>query len=54
LVKAKRKAFRAALGVDDDETVILTVAQQTPRKGIYDFLDLSERLSDLIWVWVGW
>jgi len=50
---AKRRAFRDALGVDDDETVVLTVAQQTPRKGIYDFLDLAERVPDLIWVWVG-
>jgi len=50
---AKRKAFRAALGADEDEMVVLTVAQQTPRKGIYDFLDLAERLPDLIWVWVG-
>ncbi|MDD1655883.1 MAG: glycosyltransferase family 4 protein [Methanomicrobiales archaeon] len=49
----KRRAFRAALGVDDDETVVLTVAQQTPRKGIYDFLDLAGRVPDLIWVWVG-
>jgi 1,2-diacylglycerol-3-alpha-glucose alpha-1,2-galactosyltransferase len=49
----KRRAFRAALGVDEDETVVLTVAQQTPRKGIYDFLDLAARVPDLIWVWVG-
>jgi len=50
---AKRRAFREALGVNEDETVVLTVAQQTPRKGIYDFLALAEQVPDLIWVWVG-
>lgn len=49
----KRRAFRAALGVDEDETVVLTLGQQTPRKGIYDFLELAARTPDLIWVWVG-
>jgi 1,2-diacylglycerol-3-alpha-glucose alpha-1,2-galactosyltransferase len=49
----KRRAFRAALGVDEDETVVLTLGQQTPRKGIYDFLELAARVPDAIWVWVG-
>jgi glycosyltransferase involved in cell wall biosynthesis len=49
----KRRAFRAALGVDEDEAVILTLGQQTPRKGIYDFLELADRTPELIWVWVG-
>jgi 1,2-diacylglycerol-3-alpha-glucose alpha-1,2-galactosyltransferase len=49
----KRRAFRAALGADEDETVVLTLGQQTPRKGIYDFLDIAARTPDLIWVWVG-
>ncbi|HUK38485.1 MAG TPA: glycosyltransferase family 4 protein [Methanomicrobiales archaeon] len=49
----KRRAFRAALGVDEDETVVLTLGQQTPRKGIYDFLELAARTPEVIWVWVG-
>ena len=49
----KRRAFRAALGADEDETVVLALGQQTPRKGIYDFLELADRTPDLIWVWVG-
>ena len=49
----KRRAFRAALGADEDETVVLTLGQQTPRKGIYDFLEIAARTPDLIWVWVG-
>jgi glycosyltransferase involved in cell wall biosynthesis len=49
----KRRAFRAALGADEDETVVLALGQQTPRKGIYDFLELAARTPDAIWVWVG-
>ena len=49
----KRRAFRAALGADEDETVVLSLGQQTPRKGIYDFLELAARIPDAIWVWVG-
>jgi len=33
--------------------VVLTVAQQTPRKGIYDFLALSHEHTDTRFVWVG-
>jgi 1,2-diacylglycerol-3-alpha-glucose alpha-1,2-galactosyltransferase len=33
--------------------VVLTVAQQTPRKGIYDFLELSKKHPEIKWVWVG-
>jgi glycosyltransferase involved in cell wall biosynthesis len=49
----KRRAFRAAIGADEDETVVLALGQQTPRKGIYDFLELAARTPDVIWVWVG-
>ena len=49
----KRRAFRAALGADEDETVVLALGQQTPRKGIFDFLELAARTPDIIWVWVG-
>jgi glycosyltransferase involved in cell wall biosynthesis len=51
--EGKRRAFRAALGADEDETVVLALGQQTPRKGIYDFLELAARTPDVIWVWVG-
>ncbi|MDG6256162.1 MAG: glycosyltransferase family 4 protein [Methanomicrobiaceae archaeon] len=49
----KAKEFREAHGIDDDAPVVLTVAQQTPRKGIYDVMELSMRFPDLLWVWVG-
>jgi glycosyltransferase involved in cell wall biosynthesis len=45
--------FRETYAIGDDATMILTVAQQTPRKGIYDVMELSMRFPDLLWVWVG-
>jgi 1,2-diacylglycerol-3-alpha-glucose alpha-1,2-galactosyltransferase len=49
----KRVAFRNEFGIDEEEKVILTVAQQTPRKGLYDFFALSKTCPDFRWVWVG-
>lgn len=36
-----------------DRKMVLTVAQITPRKGIYDFLELAARYPEIAWVWVG-
>jgi len=49
----KREMFRERFNIDDDEKVVLAVAQQTPRKGIYDFLELSKKYPEIKWVWVG-
>ncbi|GFO97274.1 group 1 glycosyl transferase [groundwater metagenome] len=49
----KRGRFREKFNIGDDEKVVLTVAQQTPRKGIYDFLKLSKKHPEIKWVWVG-
>jgi 1,2-diacylglycerol-3-alpha-glucose alpha-1,2-galactosyltransferase len=49
----KRRRFREEYDIDPDRTVVLSVGQQTPRKGIYDFLKLAGRHPDLTWVWVG-
>ncbi len=49
----KRKSFREKLNIEDDEKVVLTVAQQTPRKGIYDFIELSKMYPGIRWVWIG-
>jgi glycosyltransferase involved in cell wall biosynthesis len=49
----KREKFRERFDIDDDQKVVLTVAQQTPRKGIYDFLELSKKHPEIKWVWVG-
>ncbi len=49
----KRKSFRDRFDIGDDEKVVLAVAQQTPRKGIYDFIALSKKYPEIRWVWVG-
>jgi 1,2-diacylglycerol-3-alpha-glucose alpha-1,2-galactosyltransferase len=46
-------AFRKEFGIPPDARIILTVAQQTPRKGIYDFLALGRMHPEWYWVWVG-
>jgi 1,2-diacylglycerol-3-alpha-glucose alpha-1,2-galactosyltransferase len=50
---ALRASFRERYGIPDDATVVLTVAQQTPRKGIYDVMNLSRNHPGIVWVWVG-
>ena len=49
----KRKAFREDFGIEDGTEVVLTVAQQTPRKGLYDFFALAKQFPEKKWVWVG-
>lgn len=45
--------FREEHGIAEDETVVLNVAQISPRKGIYDFLETAKRCPDKKFVWVG-
>lgn len=49
----KRASFREYYGIPDEQEVILTVAQQTPRKGLYDFLALSRAFPEKKFVWIG-
>lgn len=49
----KRAAFREIFGIDESEKIVLTVAQVSPRKGFYDFMDLAHRHPDTRFVWVG-
>jgi len=49
----RRIRFRKRFSIKDDQRVVLTVAQQTPRKGIFDFLDVAQKCPDVMWVWVG-
>ena len=49
----KRAAFRGMFGIPEDQEVILSVAQLTPRKGLYDFLALSRMFPEKTFVWVG-
>ncbi|MFY1645006.1 glycosyltransferase family 4 protein, partial [Methanoculleus bourgensis] len=49
----KRESFREEYGIGPDQRVVLSVGQQTPRKGIYDFFKLADQHPDMTWVWVG-
>jgi len=49
----KGAAFREAYRIPEDQEVVLTVAQQTPRKGLYDFLALSRVFPEKKFIWIG-
>lgn len=49
----KREMFREMWHITPEEKVVLTVAQISPRKGIYDFLNLALRNPDTRFIWVG-
>jgi 1,2-diacylglycerol-3-alpha-glucose alpha-1,2-galactosyltransferase len=49
----KRAAFRDMYHIPDDQEVVLSVAQLTPRKGLYDFLALTRMFPEKTFVWVG-
>jgi 1,2-diacylglycerol-3-alpha-glucose alpha-1,2-galactosyltransferase len=49
----RRERFRELHNIGDDERVVLTVAQMTPRKGIYDFCTMAKAHPEFRWVWVG-
>lgn len=49
----KRKKGRQLLGLSEDAFVILGVGQLEPRKGVEDFIDISEAVTDAQFVWAG-
>jgi len=49
----KAAAFRDRYGIPDDQEVVLSVAQLTPRKGLYDFLAIAKQNPEKTFVWVG-
>jgi glycosyltransferase involved in cell wall biosynthesis len=49
----KGKKFREEIGLKQDNLLILTVAQRTPRKGIFDFLKLAEKFPQYTFLWIG-
>jgi len=51
--KEKRKIFRNKLNLSDEDLLVLTVAQRTPRKGIYDFLEIAQRFPHYHFLWIG-
>lgn len=48
-----RKKGRELLGVKEDAFLVLGVGQLQARKGVEDFVDVSEQLPDAEFVWVG-
>jgi len=49
----KGAVFRDLHGIPEGQEVVLSVAQLTPRKGLYDFLALAKEHPDKTFVWVG-
>ncbi|HOT95195.1 MAG TPA: glycosyltransferase family 4 protein [Methanoregulaceae archaeon] len=49
----KRALFREEYGIPEEERVVLSVAQLTPRKGVYDFLHVAKAHPDHRFIWVG-
>jgi glycosyltransferase involved in cell wall biosynthesis len=45
--------FRETYGVAEDETLVLSVGQISPRKGIYDFLEVATCCPEKKFVWGG-
>jgi glycosyltransferase involved in cell wall biosynthesis len=45
--------FRELHGIADGQEVVLSVAQLTPRKGLYDFLALAKLHPEKTFVWIG-
>ena len=49
----KGAAFRDLHAIPGEQEVVLSVAQLTPRKGLYDFLALAKQHPDKTFVWIG-
>lgn len=49
----KRKRGREILGISENEFVVLGVGQLEGRKGVEDFLDVSDAFPDIRFVWAG-
>jgi len=49
----KGAVFRDLHGIPEGQEVVLSVAQLTPRKGLYDFLALAKEHPDKTFVWMG-
>ncbi len=49
----KGKKLRESYNIKAEEILVLTVAQRTPRKGIYDFLKLAKNFPEFKFLWIG-
>lgn len=51
-VEAGRK-FREEIGVGETQKLVITVGLPIKRKGIFDFVELAERMPEVTFVWCG-
>ena len=51
--KKRGVEFRENNGIKKDDMVVLNVAQITPRKGVYDFIETAKKCPEIQFVWVG-
>ncbi len=49
----KRERFREFWKIDPSEKVVLSVAQISPRKGFYDFMNMALFNPEIRFIWVG-
>lgn len=51
--KEARRRVRKRHGLDEDDFLILNVGQKTLRKGVLDFIEISEKIPEAEFMWVG-
>ncbi|HDM67141.1 MAG TPA: glycosyltransferase [Thermoplasmatales archaeon] len=51
--KERGEEFRKEHGFSEEDFVVLNVAQVTPRKGVYDFIEVARRNPDIKFIWIG-
>lgn len=49
----RREKVRERLGLEDDDFLVINVGQKTLRKGVFDFIEISRRIPDAEFMWVG-
>jgi 1,2-diacylglycerol-3-alpha-glucose alpha-1,2-galactosyltransferase len=51
--REKRDAIRCQLGLDENDSLVVSVGQLQPRKGAFEFLRCAEQLPGVKFIWVG-
>lgn len=48
-----RKRIRKKHGLGEDDFLVLNVGQRTPGKGVFDFIEISQRVPEAEFIWAG-
>lgn len=48
-----RKKFRKEYGIAEREKLVLNVGQTTPGKGLYEFIEIAEKMPEYKFMWAG-